>query len=684
MKFPYAMLRDFVETTLDAEGVGELLTMAGFELEGIEEVEGDAVLDIKVMANRGDGLSVLGLAREVLAKDRRSEATEHYRIAIAGFPMDDESTPDVADRVTVRIETPECPRYAVRLFEGVANAPAPEWMQKRLRQAGMRPLGVLVDLTNYIMLELGQPLHAFDHAKVGSTIVVRNAREGDRLTTLNGVEHALRSDQMMICDAEKPVATPGIMGGLETEVTDATTSVLLESANFTNTAIRRIRKQLGLASEASYRFERSVDPEGVVRALNRYAGLLAEAGFSEARVPGVLDVYPGRPNPPSFEVRLARAETLLGVELQLAETRGYLDRLGFHTSDDGLGSIRVTAPTWRPDVVREEDAIEEIGRVHGYDRIPEALPVGSTTRGGVHGITGLADRVIERALRLGFDQTISYSLRGEHRLDGPGGRIGPRNPHSPESAWLRNSLLPGLAEAAQRNGGRDQHRFEAGHIFGVNPSGRHEWSHFALLSTGRLAPEGWSKADPGQASFFTLKAAVESCMAFGDLRPEFQAPQGDDSRLHPTRRADVFLGGQWVGILGQLHPDAAADLDFAPETIVAEFCLEFLLEASERAGEIRYRPISRNPSVRRDIAFLIEKSVPYAKIDATLKGACGDVLEHSWLFDVYDGKGIPEGAHSLAVALQLRKFGENFTDEEANQVRDRAVAALESLGATQR
>jgi phenylalanyl-tRNA synthetase beta chain len=679
MKFPYAMLRDYVETALDAERIGDLLTMAGFELEGIEEVEGDQVLDIKVTSNRGDGLSVLGLAREVLAKDGSARPTPLYRAAIEGFPRGDEASSEAGQKARVRVETPQCVRYACRVFLDVENREAPEWMQKRLRQAGLRPLGILVDLTNYIMLELGQPLHAFDYDKVGPDIVVRSARTGEKVITLNGVEHELREGQMMICDAQKPVATPGIMGGLETEVTDGTRNVLLESANFESTAIRKLRKELGLSTEASYRFERSVDPEGVIRGLNRFAALLQEAGGGEP-IPGIVDVYPAKPVIRTMTVRLERAETLLGLELSLAECRGYLERLGFEVTDDAVGSLRVAAPTWRPDIVREDDVIEEIGRVHGYEKIPERLPEGVTTRGGVRGLPKLMDRLIERSLRCGFDQMVNYSLRGEHPLDAPSGRLGPKNPHSPESALLRNSLLPGLAENALRNGGRDVHLFEVGRIFGKNPGGKDEWVHFALLSTGRLAPEHWVKTEPGQADFFSLKGALEAILSEGGARLELKAPSSEDARFHPTRRADIEIGGRWVGLLAQLHPDQAEALDLPAETFVAELSVELLEAAYKGAGELGYRPISRNPAVRRDIAVLLPKSVPYREVEDRLKHAVGEVGERIWLFDVYEGKGIPEGHHSLAIALQLRKFGENFTDEEANQVRDRAAAALESLG----
>ncbi|OWU65710.1 MAG: phenylalanine--tRNA ligase subunit beta, partial [Armatimonadetes bacterium Cent15-Ar3] len=271
------MLRDFVETNLDAHQIGDLLTMAGFELEGIEEVGDEFVLDIKVMSNRGDGLSVFGLSREVLAKDLESKATDLYRAAADRFKDVSPSSSVALQANAATIESSDCRRFAVRGFEGVnAKAESPAWMQKRLDACGMRPISLLVDLTNYVMLELGQPLHAFDRAKLTEgRLVVRHAQPGEKLTTLNGDEHELNG-QMMICDAAKPVGVPGVMGGLETEVTDDTTSLLLESANFVNKVVRKTRKQLGLSTEASYRFERSVDPDGVTAATRRFTQLLLQ------------------------------------------------------------------------------------------------------------------------------------------------------------------------------------------------------------------------------------------------------------------------------------------------------------------------------------------------------------------------------------------------------------------------
>ncbi|MEQ1823877.1 MAG: phenylalanine--tRNA ligase subunit beta [Fimbriimonadaceae bacterium] len=476
---------------------------------------------------------------------------------------------------------------------------------------------------------------------------------------MNGDEHELRDDQMMVCDAERPVGVAGVMGGLATEVTDSTKRVLLESAHFLNTSVRRTRKQMGLNTEASYRFERSVDPEGVVRALHRFAELHEQ--ITGIGAGPVEDVYPRPPKLATIRLRMDRARTLLGLDFSDDQAIGYLSRLGFD-----LDAGTVTAPTWRPDVVAEEDVIEEIGRVHGFDKIPEALPPGSA-RGGQSAIEQAIEDIRHKVMACGFVQCISHTLRDEHPLDGTGKRTGPRNPGSPDHAILRNSTLPSLADAARRNGGRDLHLFETGRVFGET-----ERRMIGLLSHGLLFPLNRAKDPIPCADFFSLKGVLES------LAPGLVFKNGDDPRLHPTRQARISD----FGIIGEIHPNIADEIGLPVGTVLAELCLDSLAQAS--ITDIQYHAISRNPSVRRDIAFIVEKSTSFQSLEQAIKSACGEALEDHWLFDVYDGTGIPDGKHSLAVAIQLRKHGENFTDEEANQVREQAVSALEALGATVR
>ncbi|MCB8933789.1 MAG: phenylalanine--tRNA ligase subunit beta [Chthonomonadaceae bacterium] len=691
MKFPVSMLRDFVETSLSATELGDLLTMAGFELEGIDEVEGEPVLDIRVVSNRGDGLSVQGLAREVLAKDASATPTDLYARAGNRYPRPDAGGAEAQGMAQVSIETAACTRYACRLFRNGRNGEAPDWIRDRLRRAGQRPISLLVDLTNYVMLELGQPVHAFDFDTLrGGRIVVREARAGETLTTLNGEEHELRPGQMMICDEERPVAAAGIMGGLETEVSNRTKTVLLESAHFECTSVRRTRKQLGLSTEASYRFERSVDPEGVPAALNRFAELLEGADAGWEIVPGIVEVFPAPPPPRTLDLRMSRVERLLGMPVGARVAKQALEALGFAIEGDGE-PFAVRVPSWRFDVVREDDLVEEVGRVYGYDKIPEQPLQGTTVQGGVFGFERYVDRVRAALLRCGFTQTIHHSLGAKHPLDYPGSeRFGPRNPHSPEAALLRNSLLPGLAETAARNGGRDLHLFEIGATFGnflPDAAYAHDATELAFLSTGALQPAHWKGQPSAEADFFSAKAVLEEVFRIGDGVDGFGprravASASADPRLHPTQQAVFRVDDVKVALVGRIHPDLADAVGLSDATVVAEVDL-YTLWAHPGAPS-KFHAISRNPAVRRDLSIMIPKATPYARLEAAIREACGEPLERVWLFDQYTGKGIPDDAHSLSIALQLRKAGENFTDEEANQVRDRAVKALEALGATLR
>lgn len=667
------MLLDFVQTDLCAQEVGELLTMAGFELEGIEEVEGEFVLDIKVMSNRGDGLSVFGLAREVLAKDGQAHPTELYTRAASRFA--DAPLGVMPNPAKVRIETSDCTRYACRYFEGITNGQSPEWIQQRLFQAGQRPISLLVDLTNYVMLELGQPLHAFDFDKLGAEVVVRNAKAGEKLTTLNGVEHELSPDQMMICDGRRPVAAAGVMGGLDTEVEPSSTRILLESAHFLNTSVRRTRKQLGLSTDASYRYERSVDPDGVVAAIERLTELLGLEGSE------IVDVYPGGIERQPVSLRVERASRLLGMTIKEEQAQTYLRRLGMEVAGHG-DPFYVIPPSWRPDIVREIDLIEELGRVHGFDLIPELHPEGFTTLGGSKGEYLLDDFVREEAVRLGFVQCISHSLRDVHLLDQATSRVQPRNPASPEMAYLRNSLWPSLSDAASRNGTRDLHLFEIGKVFSGEPGKYCEHLEIAFLSTGRLVEPSRANEVIPVADFYSLKGVLQEVALRVGVKLRF-AVDDDDPRLHPTRQARIFnAAGESVGRVGQIHPEIAEKLGLPEATFIGELLLDALVLEDDLG--LHLKTISRNPAVRRDIALLIDKAIPFESLERAIETAAGDLLERQWLFDVYDGKGIPEGKHSLGFGLQFRKLGSNFTDEEANQVRDRVVEALTKLGGSTR
>lgn len=671
MKLPYSLLKEYVNHRHSPEELGHLLTMTGFELEEIIEIAGEPVLDVNIMANRGDGASILGLVREILAKDPEAKPTPLTQTLLSGNPLPDDESRDLWSRTGITIQTDHCTRYACRIFTDVVNGPSPEWLVKKLELLGQRSINLLVDLTNLVMFETGQPLHAFDLDKLaGERIVVRLAEPGETFVTLDEIERTLTPGQMLICDAEKPVAIAGVMGGLHSEVSATTTRCLLESAHFVNTSVRRTRKELGLQTEASYRFERSVDPAGVVRALNRFADLYQQI-TGKAAEPGVADAWPTPPTEITLTLRLKRCRELLGMPVTRDEAVDYLSRLGCTvTEHPETDSLEAVIPSWRTDLLREEDLIEEVGRVHGYERIPERLPIGSTPIGGAAAEELFVDTVREVLLSLGFNQAISHSLRAPHPLDAPGtNHIALRDPGSPEHSHLRNSILPNLCDAALRNGTTPVAVFETGKVF----PGLTEHISCGILLSGDRTDPSWTGRKPVPADFFTLKGHLENLYARVRRTFTASAPASPDPRLHPTRQAAIP-----GGIFGQIHPDLAEQSGLHPATLLAEINLELLYEAS---GHEPVQPVlHRNPAVRRDISFVISKEVPFSRIELAIQNTAGELLERVWLFDVYSGDNLPFGTQSLAIALQLRKAG-NFTDEEANQVRDQVVQALERLGA---
>lgn len=673
MKLPSLMLRSFVKTSLSSNEIGELLTMAGFELEGIE----NDVLDIKVMANRGDGLSALGLAREILAKESSAEPTGLYDQAIEWHLAKAEAG------MHIELQSSNCSRYACAIYSDAQNGPSPDWLQEALTAAGQRPISLLVDLTNYVMLELGQPLHAFDLDKLGSErIVVRQAKEGEALTTLNGLKHELKPDHLVICDATQPVAIAGVMGGLDTEVGPETKRVLLESAHFDASSVRKTRKDLGLNTDASYRFERSVDPNGVVRALLRFDQLYREITGGKG-ASQIEDVYPIEAESRSLPLRPARARLILSMDITDSEMEGYLTRLGFKVKTGR--TFAVEPPSWRPDVTLEEDLIEEIGRVHGYEKIPDLMPSGTTVRGGSFGLYAVIDTAKKTMLRCGLDQIISHTLRDASILDfNPERRVMVRNPHSPEMQYIRSSLLPGLADAATKNGARNLRLFEIGKVFVKGDYEVDESPELSILISGSMQDPHFAQLNPPQADFWTLKGILQELghLVHDDI--SFELPRLPDHRFHPTRQAGVMVdeGRLWVGTMGQIHPDYAEQLGLPEETYMAE--IDLLVFFQNPDSELEVKPISRYPAIKRDIAFVINKSVPYADVERAIAEASGLVLEKQALFDIYEGQGIEPGKHSLGVSIQLRKMDSSFTDEEANLIRDKIVQAIEELGGSLR
>ncbi len=687
MRVPIEWLKEFVQFDLSASALAERLTMAGLEVEEIDPTPDGEVLVLYITPNRGDCLSIFGIAREVVAilgdSCQPTPLFERLNALILNPPAPDPG--EVPQYAAVEILDPDlCPRYAARVIRDVRIAPSPVRVQQRLHAAGMRPINNIVDATNYVLLELGQPLHAFDLDTLQERrIVVRQAREGERIQTLDGREHAIKPPMLMICDAVRPVAVAGVMGGAETEVTPQTRHILMESAHFNPLSIRRTARELGLRTESSYRFERFVDPNLVIVAQVRVCELI-EQWTGVAAVAGVLDAYP-KPYPPrELTVRLARAEKLLGFAIDPAEAQAVLTRLNLRPTEREAGIFTVQVPFYRyEDLKREEDVIEELGRILGYERIPESPPAGLTTQGKDSPGGAFAERVRTILLGAGLQEIVSHTLEPANPLQ----LLPPvelLNPMSDELRYLRSSILSGLVFAAdhnRRHGIADLHLFEIGRVFSRGSDGYQERLALGIVMTGALHAPHWT-GKPREADFYALKGVVEHLLTMLGIQAEYldlSSQRGEevqaDPRFHPGRMADVEASGRWLGRLGELHPELQRQYGFRRRVYLAEFDLEALRELSTH--EVRYRPLPTQPPVLRDIAVIVAQSVPTARLFTTIWQAGGEWLESVQLFDRYTGAPVPEGCHSLAFSLVFRHPERTLTDEEVNAQVEQIFEALQ-------
>jgi phenylalanyl-tRNA synthetase beta chain len=621
----------------------------------------DAVLDIEVTPNRPDFLSVLGIAREVAAA--------------TGTPLvPPDASVDEADRPAAGVATLEvldlerCPRYLGRVLSDVRDAPSPIAAQARLTAAGMRPISAAVDATNYAMLEIGQPLHPFDLSLLkGPGIVVRRATEGEQMVTLDDVERTLTADDLLICDAERPVGVAGVMGGQLAEISAPTTDILLEAASFQREGVQRTRRRLELSTEASMRFERGVDPEAVPLGAARACRLMA-AWCGATVLRGVLEVG-GAPARRRIPVRPARASALIGYEVSTADTERVFDRLGM-SHDRQEDAVRVEVPGYRVDLEREVDLIEEIARVQGYERVGSTLP-SVRQAGGLPAAYAFLERVRRAMVRAGAREVRVAPFASERDLEVFGGTAAVRvtNPLQADEGWLRTSLLPGLLRTAGRNASRHVRSvaiFEGSVVFGSVGGAPTERRSVAFALSG-AANEGW----PGAARGFDVldaKGVVEALLA--DLGVTWSTGEPQGPPLHPGRSAAIVAGGRLVGAFGELHPKAALAFDLAGRVAVGELDVDALMGIATPVPEIREPP--RFPPVRRDLAFTVDAAVPAGAVQRAIEDEAGDLLDSCLLFDVHTGPPLPEGTKSLAFSIDLRAPDRTLTDADVS----RAVSAI--------
>ena len=672
MRLPLSWLREFVDVTVEPARLGEDLTLAGFALDALETDGRDAVLDVDVTTNRVDCMNVYGLAREVAV--------------IYGLPLRPldlafaEKGPPAAQALEVTIEAPDlCPRFSARLLD-VRLGPSPAFIRDRLEQVGVRPLHNVVDLTNYVMMEMGHPSHAFDHARVPQgRLHVRWAREGEGLRTLDGVDRTLGPRQGVVAGPDAALALAGIMGGASSEVSEETRVVALEAAYWDPLAIRKSAKALGMHTEASHRFERGADPEATATAISRIAHLLEKIGAGSSR-PGLVDRVARPWSRRLLSLRPSRVAVVLGVDVPRPRSEAILSGLGFGVSEGAGGAIAVEAPTWRGDVAREEDLVEEVGRHVGLDQVPSAIPP-TAGRGGL-GPGQAEERLVRQTLvAAGLVETIGYAFVGA--AGGNGEALALENPIADQQSVLRSSLVePGLLEALdanRRQGRRDVALFEMGRVFRPAPGLPDEERRLGVLLSGAFRRRHWSEP-ARQADLFDLKGLLEAVLdRFGrELVLDAEGPR--PALLHPGRSAAVLLDGRPIGWLGALRPGTREDAD---GVLAAELVLDALV--GRPAPAPRFQALPRFPGAERDLSVLTAAGTPAAVVVARIRESAGPLLRAVEVVDRYDRPPVPAGKASLTVSLRFQHPERTLTNDEVQAsleavIRDLRAAGLEIRG----
>jgi phenylalanyl-tRNA synthetase beta chain len=693
MKILFHWLKEFVDLNATPEDLRSKLSLSGTAVEALEHTAAGPLLDAELTSNRADCLGHYGVAREAAALYRRTlKPVEAYPREVAE---------SAAAAARVNIESPElCGRYTARVLRGVKVGASPEWLRQRLETLGQASINNVVDATNYLMLELGHPLHAFDMDLLRERrIVVRRARSGEKIRTLDGIERTLTAEMCVIADAGRPVAIAGVMGGAETEINSATKTILLEAAWFDPISIRRASKALGLRTEASMRFERGADAEMAERASRRCAELIQKLGGGEV-LAGVMDVYPGRSAPPSIDLTRKELLRVMGADVPDADIEAILSALGFapvrvdtpHSGGDSLlATWTCRRPSWRGDVTREIDLIEEVARLYGLDKFPPRLPAARLPAARLE-YAEAEDRLRERLIGLGYQEIITIPIVDEESdavfrdADRAPARIA--NPLAEDASVMRSTGVVTMVSALEWNlnhGQRNVRLFEFGKTYGWNGAEPVETRVLTVGATGLAQEKGIAETERAFV-FADLKGDLDQ---IGQIAGELSWGAAAPGWLHPAHAGTISLGGadsRAIGFAGQLARRAAERFKIRQDAFVAELEVDALCNGYREArAAMRYKPLSRFPAVERDFSLLLADGTPFASVADAIGGLGIAEVSSINAVDLFRGKNVPEGKYSLLVRVTFESHRATLTETQLTDFSSRIVAALEQkLGASLR
>jgi phenylalanyl-tRNA synthetase beta chain len=628
-----------------------------------------AILDFDITSNRPDCLSIVGMAREAAAA-----LDVKYNLPSLEYQV--KATDNINDKINVEIKSSLCKRYMARGVKNVKIEPSPSWMQERLIEAGVRPINNIVDITNFVMLEIGEPMHAFDAREITTgKIIVDTAAENEKFITLDEVERSLNSNYLCIKDGDKTIALAGIMGGLNSEIKEDTTEVIFECANFDGTNIRVNSKNLNLRTESSARFEKDIDPNLAEIALDRACALICELNAGEI-ISGTIDKYPNKKEEGKLVVHASWINKFLGTSIPSEDMKKYLDALELKTKIDG-DKLLITVPTFRVDIALREDIAEEVARIYGYDKIPTTVFDVVPTRENIHKNDILKELVIDTLIGCGLNQAISYSFVSPKVFDKINlpedsdlrNVIKIKNPLGEDYSVMRTSTLPSMMESLGRNYSRNNEYariFEIGKVYIKNQDETELPNENKILTIGMY----------GNCNFFDLKGIVENLLEeLGIKKARFQR-ESDNNTFHPGKTAAIQLRGEKIGVFGEIHPDVQENYDLDTPCFIAEINLDALFDAADVTK--KYTKIAKFPAATRDIAVLVDDSVLAFDIEEAINKAGGTLVEKVSLFDVYNGEQIEAGKKSMAYAIVYRDVNKSLTDSDVNKVHDKILKTLET------